>query len=324
MKKRKLGISGPEISEIGFGAWAIGGSWGEQSDKDSHSGLETALDKGVNFIDTAAGYGDGKSERIIGEFLKSRSERVYVCTKTPPAPGKWPPSPYCKIEERYSEKYLRENVEERLSNLQVDSLDVLLLHTWTRAWNDKPEALKTLQKMKAEGLIKQVGISTPEHDQNCVVQLMRDGMVDVLQVIYNIFEQEPAAQLFPVAQETGTGIIVRVAFDEGVLTGKYKGNETFGPDDFRSNYFAGDRLERGVRRTEAIKKEFKESGYTMPELALKFALSHEAVSTVIPGIRNQQQAIMNTSVSTLPELSEDILIRLREHSWNRGFWYGGK
>jgi len=324
MKKRKLGNSGPEVSEIGFGAWAIGGSWGKQSEEDSRLGLETALDRGVNFIDTAAGYGNGKSEKIIGEFLKSRSERVYVCTKTPPAPGKWPPSPYCKIEERYSEKYLRENVEERLSNLKVESLDVLLLHTWTRAWNDKPVALKTLQKMKSEGLIKQVGISTPEHDQNCVVQLMRDGMVDVLQVIYNIFEQEPAAQLFPVAQETGTGIIVRVAFDEGVLTGKYTGKETFGADDFRSNYYAGDRLERGVRRTEAIKKEFKESGYTMAELALKFALSHEAVSTVIPGIRNQSQAIMNTSVSGLPELSDDILTRLREHTWNRGFWYGGK
>ena len=324
MKKRKLGNSGPDVSEIGFGAWAIGGSWGKQSEEDSRLGLETALDRGVNFIDTAAGYGNGKSEKIIGKFLKSRSERVYICTKTPPAPGKWPPSPYCKIEERYSEKYLRENVEERLSNLQVDSLDVLLLHTWTRAWNDKPVALKTLQKMKSEGLIKQIGISTPEHDQNCVVQLMRDGMVDVLQVIYNIFEQEPAAQLFPVAQETGTGIIVRVAFDEGVLTGKYTGKETFGIDDFRSNYFAGDRLQRGVRRTEAIKKEFKESGYTMPELALKFALSHEAVSTVIPGIRNQSQAIMNSSVSDLPEFSDDLLIRLREHSWNRGFWYGGK
>ena len=154
--------------------------------------------------------------------------------------------------------------------------------------------------------------------------LMRDGMVDVLQVIYNIFEQEPAAQLFPVAHETGTGIIVRVAFDEGVLTGKYTGNETFGPDDFRSNYFAGDRLERGVKRTEKIKKEFKESGYSMPELALKFALTHEAVSTVIPGIRNQNQAVQNTAVSELPELSEDILERLREHMWNRGFWYGGK
>jgi len=324
MKFRKFGKSALEVSEIGFGAWAIGGSWGKQSDKDSLKGLETALDNGVNFIDTAAGYGNGKSEKIIGEFLKSRSETVYVCTKTPPAPGKWPPSPYCKIEERYSEKYIRGNVEERMKNLQVESLDVLLLHTWTRAWNDKPLALEILQKMKSEGLIKHVGISTPEHDQNCVIQLMRDGMVDVLQVIYNIFEQEPAAQLFPVAKETGTGIIVRVAFDEGVLTGKYTGNESFGRDDFRRNYFAGDRLERGVKRTEKIKQEFKESGYSMPELALKFALSHEAVSTVIPGIRNQQQAIMNTSVSDLPELSDDQLMQLREHSWNRGFWYGGK
>ena len=324
MKYRTFGTAGPEISEIGFGAWAIGGSWGAQSESDSLEALETSLEKGVNFIDTAAGYGEGKSERIIGKFLKSRSERVYVCTKTPPAPGKWPPSPYCRIEERYSEKYLRKNVEERMRNLQVESLDVLLLHTWTRAWNDEPKALEILQKMKAEGLIKQVGISTPEHDQNCVVQLMHDGMVDVLQVIYNIFEQEPAAQLFPVARETGTGIIVRVAFDEGVLTGKYKGDEKFGADDFRSNYFAGDRLERGVRRTEAIKEEFKDSGYTMPQLALKFALSHEAVSTVIPGIRNRQQALVNTAVSELPELPEAMMLRLREHSWNRGFWYGGK
>jgi len=324
MKYRTFGKTGLEVSEIGFGAWAIGGSWGAQREEDSLEALGTALDRGVNFIDTAAGYGNGKSERIIGEFLKSRSEKVYVCTKTPPAEGKWPPSPYCRIEERYPEHYLRENVEERLRNLQVESLDVLLLHTWTRAWNDNPRALKILQKMKSEGLIKQIGISTPEHDQNCVIQLMRDGMVDVLQVIYNIFEQEPAAQLFPVAKECGTGIIVRVAFDEGVLTGKYTGQESFGPDDFRSNYYAGDRLERGVKRTEKIKKEFLDSGYSMPELALKFALSHEAVSTVIPGIRNQQQAIMNTGISELPDLSEDVLLRLREHSWNRGFWYGGK
>ncbi len=324
MKYRTFGDTGLKVSEIGFGAWAIGGSWGDQREEDSLEALGTALDRGVNFIDTAAGYGDGKSERIIGEFLKSRSETVFVCTKTPPAPGKWPPSPYCRIEERYSEKYLRENVEERLKNLQAESLDVLLLHTWTRAWNDQPAALKILQKMKSEGLIKHVGISTPEHDQNCVIQLMRDGMVDVLQVIYNIFEQEPAAQLFPVALETGTGIIVRVAVDEGVLTGKYTGKETFGPDDFRSNYFAGDRLERGVKRTEKIKKEFQDSGYSMPELALKFALSPKAVSTVIPGIRNQDQAVQNTVISELPDLSEESLLRLQEHSWNRGFWYGGK
>jgi aryl-alcohol dehydrogenase-like predicted oxidoreductase len=278
----------------------------------------------VNFIDTAAGYGNGKSEKIIGRFLKSRSEKVHVCTKTPPAAGKWPPSPYCRIGERYPEKYLRENVEERLTNLETESLDVLLLHTWTRAWNDRPLALEILQKMKQEGLIRQIGISTPEHDQNCVIQLMRDGMVDVLQVIYNIFEQEPAAQIFPVAQETGTGIIVRVAFDEGVLTGKYKGDETFADGDFRSNYYAGDRLMRGVQRTEKIRKAFEGSGYSMPELALKFAMSHPAVSTVIPGIRNRKQALQNTAVSDLPDLSEKDLHRLREHMWNRGFWYGGK
>ncbi len=201
---------------------------------------------------------------------------------------------------------------------------MLLLHTWTRAWNDQPVALEILQKMKAEGLIKQVGISTPEHDQNCVIQLMREGMIDVVQVIYNIFEQEPAAQILPVAGETGTGIIVRVAFDEGVLTGKYKGTETFAPGDFRASYYAGDRLKRGVDRSEKIKAEFQESPYSMPELALKFATSPKEVSTVIPGIRNRSQALQNTKVSDLPGLDEEVLVRLREHAWNRSFWYGGK
>jgi aryl-alcohol dehydrogenase-like predicted oxidoreductase len=324
MKYRTLGKTGLEVSEIGFGAWAIGGSWGEQKEADSMEALETSVDKGVNFIDTAAGYGDGKSERIIGDFLKSRPEKVHVCTKTPPVQGKWPPSPYCRIEERYPEGYLRGNVKERLSNLRTESLDVLLLHTWTRAWNDRPSALEILQDMKQEGVIRYAGISTPEHDQNCAIQLMREGLVDVVQVIYNIFEQEPAAQLLPVAKETGTGIIVRVVFDEGVLTGKYRGIETFARNDFRHNYFAGDRLERSVHRTEKIRKEFRDSGYSMPELSLRFALSHEAVSTVIPGIRNRDQALQNTAASELPPLSEDFLHRIRDHAWNRANWYSGK
>lgn len=324
MKQRPFGNKGFEVSEIGFGAWAIGGSWGHQKESDSLEALEAAIGQGVNFIDTAAGYGSGRSERIIGQFLKGRNERVMVCTKTPPVQGKWPPSPYCRIEERYPEKYLWENLEERLRNLQTEKLDILLLHTWTRAWNDRPTALHVLQKMKSEGLIGLVGISTPEHDQNCVIQLMREGVIDAVQVIYNIFEQEPAAQLFPVARETGTGIIVRVAFDEGVLTGKYKGSETFDRDDFRRNYFAGDRLPRSVKRVEKIREEFRDSGYTMPQLALKFALAHPAVSTVIPGIRNREQALQNTAISSLADLDAEVLERLREHAWNRAFWYGGK
>jgi aryl-alcohol dehydrogenase-like predicted oxidoreductase len=193
---------------------------------------------GVNFIDTAAGYGNGRSERIIGQVLRERKERIYISTKTPPLPGDWPPSPYDKAEERYPEKYLRENVEERLKNLGVETVDILLLHTWTRAWNRDPKPLRVLHKMKEEGLIRMVGISTPEHDQNSLVGLMQEGWLDAVQVIYNIFEQEPAAEFLPVAESKGVGVIVRVPFDEGVLGGKYNENTRFSEDVFRSRYFA--------------------------------------------------------------------------------------
>lgn len=324
MQYRTLGRTNLEVSEIGFGAWAIGGGWGPQSEKDSLEALHKAIDLGMNFIDTAAGYGEGKSERIIGQVLKERGEAIYVATKTPPVEGIWPPSPYCVAEERYPEQYLRDNVEERLRNLGTDSIDVLQLHTWTRAWNKDPKPLDVLKALQSEGKIKAIGVSTPEHDQNCVIDLMRRGYLDVVQVIYNIFEQNPAAELLPVAQEHNVGIIVRVVFDEGVLTGKYTAESTFPDDDFRNNYFAGDRLERAVRRVDAIKEAVADSGLTMPQLALKFGLSHPAVSAVIPGIRNLYQAEANTAVSDLPALSEDTLTVLRDHAWRRGFWYGGK
>lgn len=324
MKYRKFGKTGLTVSEIGFGAWAIGGSWGEQKDEDSVKALNKALDLGVNFIDTAAGYGGGKSERMIAEVLKDRNEQVYICTKTPPVAGNWPPSPYDDVEQRYPEKYLRENVEERLRNLNSSSLDVLLLHTWTRAWNDDPKPLKILGKMKDEGIVKNIGISTPEHDQNSLIQLMKEGWLDVVQVIYNIFEQEPAAQFLPSARDNNVGVIVRVAFDEGVLTGKYSAGDTFPDGDFRQNYFAGDRLGRAVTRVNKMKEEFEYTGLSMPQLALKFALAHEAVGTVIPGIRNEDQAQKNAVVSDLPDLDEATLIKLREHRWNRANWYGGK
>jgi aryl-alcohol dehydrogenase-like predicted oxidoreductase len=157
-----------------------------------------------------------------------------------------------------------------------------------------------------------------------VVDLMRGGWVDTVQVIYNIFEQEPAAELLPVAQETNVGIIVRVVFDEGSLTGRFTPETTFAPDDFRTNYFAGDRLERAVNRAEKIKADIADTGLTLAQVALKFALMHPAVSTVIPGIRNIAQAEANTAVSDLAPLSDGLMLKLREHNWQRGFWYGGK
>lgn len=329
MKNRALGKTGVEVSEIGFGGWAIGGSWGPQSEGDSLAALHRALQLGVTFIDTAAGYGNGRSERTIARVLRERAAdgatgHVFVATKTPPVPGAWPPSPYCKAAERYPEAYLRSDVEERMRNLAVNRIDLLQLHTWTRAWNRDPQPFVVLRKLQAEGRIGLVGVSTPEHDQNCVIDLMRGGWVDVVQVIYNVFEQEPAAELLPVAQECGVGIVVRVPFDEGALTGKFTEQTTFAEDDFRRHYFAGDRLARAAHRAEAVRDDLRGTDYTLAQAALKFTLAHPAVSTVIPGMRSATQAALNCAVSGLPDLTPELLVRFRRHNWRRGFWYGGK
>jgi aryl-alcohol dehydrogenase-like predicted oxidoreductase len=328
MKYRPLGSSGWVVSEIGFGGWALGGQWGMQDDEDSMAALHRAMDLGLNLVDTAEGYGNGRSERVIGQVLRQRSQRVYVATKTPPKRGPWPPSPYCRAAERYPEDYLRANVDERLRNLGTDCLDILQLHTWTRAWNRDPAPLEVLRRLREEGKLRLIGISTPEQDQNCVVDLMRRGYLDVVQIIYNLFEQEPAAELLPAAMETGTGVIVRVVFDEGVLTGKYPKGHRFAADDFRSTYFEGDRLDRAVERVAQIRVDVAQAGlgqeYSLADVALKFALAHPAVSAVIPGIRNPQQAESNVAASEKPDLPEDLLVRLRRHRWLRGVWYSGK
>jgi aryl-alcohol dehydrogenase-like predicted oxidoreductase len=326
MNYRLLGRTGFNASEIGFGSWAIGGGWGDQADTDSLAALHRSIELGVNFIDTAAGYGNGRSERLIAQALKDHSERIFVATKTPALtpPGPWPPSPYCLWQDRYPEKYLRENVEERLRNLNTDCLDLLQLHTWTRAWNRDPQPFVILRQLQKEGKIRFLGVSTPEQDQNSVIDLMKDGWVDVVQVVYNIFDQEPAAELLPVAKETNVGIIVRVAFDEGSLTGKWTKDTKFQPGDFRNNFFAGDRLDRTVERVEKVRETLKGSGYTMPQAALKFTLAHPAVSTVIPGMRNVAQTEANCAVSKLPPMPEKLLRELYPHNWRRGFWYAGK
>jgi aryl-alcohol dehydrogenase-like predicted oxidoreductase len=327
MRKRKLGKTGLEVSEIGFGAWAIGGgAWGAQSEADSVKALHRALDLGVNFIDTAAGYGDGQSERIVGKVLRERADRgrVIVATKTPPAPGPWPPSPYCHWQDRYSEKYLRENVEQRLTNLGTEAIDILLLHTWTRAWNRDLHPLETLAKLKKEGKLRFFGISTPEHDQNALVQPIREGLLDAVEIIYNIFEQEPAAELLPVSAEKKVGVIARMPFDESALTGKLTPDTKFEKGDFRNKYFMGDRLMRAVREAAKVQSDLEGTGYTLPQAAIKFVLAHPAVSLTIPGMRNVQQVEANLAVPELANMPEELLVRLRRHNWRRAFWYEGR
>jgi len=327
MKYRTFGKLGWRVSEIGFGGWALGGlGWGGQRDEDSVAALRQAFDLGCNFIDTAQGYGDGRSEQLIGKFLKAhKGEHVYVATKIPvKGPGEWPPLPYDSIEARYPGPYLRECVEVSLRNLQTDCLDLLQLHTWTRAWNRNPVALEVLQELRQEGKLRGIGISTPEQDQNSVVDLIRHDWLDSVQVIYNIFEQEPQAELLPAALEHNVGVIVRVAFDEGALTGKFTEQTKFAPDEFRNNYFAGDRLARTVRRVEKVKGTIGSAEPDVATAALKFALKPRAVSTVIPGMRNVRQAQLNCCVSDQPPLSDELELKLRQHAWRRADWYKGK
>lgn len=331
MRYRTFGRLGWSVSEVGFGAWAIGGSWGAQRDEDSLAALRRSLELGCNFIDTAQGYGDGRSERLIAAVLKEGvskqqgGRRVYVATKIPPAPGDWPPSPYDAIAERFPEKYLRERLERSLRDLGTDCVDVVQLHTWTRAWNAEPTALEVLGRFKKEGKIRGAGVSTPEQDQNCVIDLMRAGLLDSVQLIYNVFEQEPAAELLPVAAKHNVAVIVRVPFDESALTGKLTRETTFPPDDFRSKYFAGDRLARTVERVEKVRQTVMAGGEKdLAAAALKFTLKPAAVSTVIPGIRTVRQAELNLGVSDAPPMSDELERQLRPHNWRRAFWYGGK
>lgn len=324
MKYRKFGALGWEVSEVSFGAWALGGgAWGNQDDGESINALRRALDLGVNLIDTAAGYGNGRSERVIAEALREHRGKVYLVTKTPVAVGPWPPRPEHGWEERYPEKYLRENLEERLKNLGVDCVDVLLLHIWNRAWNRSPEPLEALRKLKKEGKIRAFGISTPDFDQDQVNPLFAGRQIDVVQLVYNIFEQMPRAEALPMAYENGVAVMGRLVFDEGSLTGKLTEQTRFPEGDFRNNYFRGDRLKETVRRVESVRKELEGSEYSMPHAAIRFALAERGMSTVIPGMRNVSQVESNVAASEVPDMPASLLSRLYGHWWNRGNWHAG-
>ena len=280
----------------------------------------------MNLIDTAAGYGAGRSERVIARALADRGgrDRVHLVTKTPPVAGHWPPRPHERIEDRYPEAHLRADLEERLRMLGTDCIDVLLLHVWSRSWNREPVALDVLEAFKREGKIRAYGISTPDHDQDQLNTLLAAGRLDVVQLVYNLFEQQPAAEALPLALAGGAAVMGRLVLDEGGLTGKLTRDTVFPEGDFRRGYFAGDRLERTVARVEKIRADLAGSGYTVAQAAMKFALAHPAMSTIIPGMRNAAQAEANVSTADLPDMPPGLVETLRAHIWSRGNWHAGK
>jgi len=318
MKKRPLGKTGIEISEIGYGSWAIGGNlWGAQDDEEARGSIRRALDLGLNFIDTAAVYGNGHSERQIGRVLKESGFRPIVATKIAPLDMTWPARPGTPLRQVFPASHIVRQTDESLRRLGVDRIDLQQLHVWTEAWSFENEWYDALMTLREKEKIHHFGISVNAFDPGSALEVVRSGRIASVQVVHNIFEQAPEDHLFPEAEKAGVGIIVRVPFDESSLTGKLTKDSAWPPDDFRSRYFAGDRLTKCLERVEKLRAFIPATARSLPRLALRYCLSHSAVSTVIPGIRSIAQAEENASASADGPLPAGIIRELQAHRWNR-------
>ena len=321
MQTRKLGRTGIEVSEIGYGAWGIGGSqWGGADDDESVAALNRAIDLGVSFIDTALAYGAGRSERIVGEVVRGRSERVYVATKVPPKNGIWPAPAEATVDEVFPGAHVRECAEQSLRNLGLEAIDLLQLHVWNDDWTDRGDWREAVEELRSSGKIRFFGISINDHQPANSLKLIATGMVDTVQVIYNVFDQSPEDELFPACRERNVGVIARVPLDEGGLTATVRPESEFADDDHRSHYFRGDRPREVHERVQAIAADLGIAVDEVPEAALRFVLSEPAVSTVIPGMRSERNVQRNVAVSDGRGLPDGRREQLHAHRWVRNFY----
>ena len=321
MKYRTLGRTGIEVSEIGYGAWGIGGiQWTGGDDEEAKRSLNLAIENGLNFIDTALAYGEGHSERLVGEVVRSRSEQIRIATKVPPRNRQWPARDV-PLHDVFTYDYIIECTEQSLSNLGVETIDLQQLHVWHDNWTEETEWLVALEKLREQGKVQYFGISINDYQPWNALNVLRQGNFDTIQVIYNIFEQAPENELYPLCQELDIGVIARVPFDEGGLTGAVKPDTIFPENDFRAGFFQGDRRERVFNRVERLKLLLGSESENLAELALRYTLSHDAVSTVIPGMRNTSHVRSNISYSDGRRLTAGMLWRLKQFAWNReGEW----
>ena len=316
-----LGRTGLEVSEIGYGAWGIAGdAWLGAKDEESLKALNRAVDLGLNFIDTALAYGDGHSERLVGKLVAERDETIHVATKVPPKNRIWPAPEGVSVDEVFPGDYVRECTEQSLSNLGLDAIDVQQFHVWQDDWVGQGDWLEAVEDLKQEGKIRSFGVSINDHQPSNAVRLIETGVVDTVQVIYNVFDQSPEDELLPACQEHGVGVIVRVPFDEGALTGRITPETTFDEGDFRNNYFRGERKQEVHDRVRAIVSELGTSEDEIAEIALRYILSHPAVSSVIPGMRSVRNVERNMAVGDGKGLPEDQVQRLKAHRWVRNYY----
>ena len=328
MRTRRLGRTGYQISEIGFGAWGIGGAmWRGITDDEGRKALHRALDLGIDFIDTALAYGNGHSEKMIAKVLSERSGSgpIVVATKIPPKDFVWPGRARTPLSKTFPAAHVVACVETSLRNLRAEALHLQQFHVWHDAWLKDPawpETRAAMERLKQEGKVLHWGVSINDHAPETAMGLMEDPLIESAQVIYNIFDRSPERALFAASRAREFGIIVRVPFDEGTLTGQIRPDTKFPVGDWRAQYFRGDRKAEAAARSDALLPLLGEEARTLPELALRFCLTRPEVSTVIPGIRRVAHADENAAVSDGRLLSPALIKTLEAHAWDKN-WYGG-
>jgi aryl-alcohol dehydrogenase-like predicted oxidoreductase len=316
MKYRKFGRTGFEVSDIAHGLWGMGG-WSGSEDAESLKALQLAIDLGCNFFDTAWAYGDGKSDGLLGETIaKNPDKRLFAASKIPPKNLHWPASPKYKYSDVFPPDHVFTYADLILKQLGTDSIDLLQFHVWDDTWTDDPDFRNTVEKLKHDGLIRSFGLSLNRWEPENGLKAIRTGLVDAVQVIYSIFDQSPEDELFPACQELNVGVIVRVALDEGSLGGKMTKDTKFPKSDWRSGYFNPQNLANTLDRVEKLKQMLPQR-MSLPEMALRFVLSHPAVSTVIIGMRKLEHVEENIALSDKGALSPELLRKLKAHRWDR-------
>ncbi|MFL6468219.1 MAG: aldo/keto reductase [Pyrinomonadaceae bacterium] len=316
MKYRTFGRTGWQVSEIGYGMWGMGG-WTGSDDAQSLESLQRAVDLGCNFFDTAYVYGNGRSENLLGLLVRNNPDkRIYTATKTPPKNMQYPTLPEYTLDECYPPEHIEEFLHKSLANAGLESFDLLQIHTWNDEWADDDSWSNTLDSLKRQGLIRATGISINRWEPWNAVKTVRSGKVDSVQVIYNIFDQNPEDELFPACEVMNVAVIARVPFDEGTLTGTITKETTFPPGDWRAAYFSPENLIPSVERADAL-KPLVPDGSSMPDMALRFILGNPVVSTIIPGMRKLTNVENNVAASDRGPLAPALQEELKRHRWVR-------
>lgn len=317
MKYRRFGRTGWQVSEIGYGMWGMGG-WTGSDDAESLAALQRSVELGCNFFDTAWAYGAGHSERLLGDLVRANpGVKLYTATKIPPKNFKWPSRREYTLDDCFPPDHIEQYVHSSLRNAGLESFDLIQFHTWEDSWLQDDRWVRKMEELKRQGLIHAVGISINRWEPWNGVQAVRSGLIDAVQVIYNIFDQNPEDELFPACQEHDVAVIARVPFDEGSLTGTLTKDSKWPEGDWRNTYFVPENLIPSVERADALKPIAAAAGLSMPEMALRFILSNPTVSTVIPGMRKLKHVEANIAASDAGPLPPELLAELRKHRWVR-------